>query len=76
MTEDGRPFAECTGLRAGHPVDLLVDCVNHVANRRGGMPAGTFVTTGTHTGMVTTRPGARIAADYGALGRVEVAFPQ
>ncbi len=76
VTADGQPFAECTGLRAGDPIDLLVDCVNHVANRRGDMPAGTFVTTGTHTGMVATAPGSSICADYGALGRVEVAFPR
>ena len=76
VTADGEDFAECTGLRAGDPVGLLVDLVNHVANARGEVPAGTFVTTGTHTGMVFTRPGARIAADYGPLGRVEVAFPR
>jgi 2-keto-4-pentenoate hydratase len=72
---DGRPFAECTGLRAGDPVGLLVDLVNHVAKARGVVPAGTFVTTGTHTGMVFTKVGAQIRADYGPLGRVEVSFP-
>jgi 2-keto-4-pentenoate hydratase len=76
VTADGKPFAECTGLRAGDPIGLLVDLVNHVANKRGGVPAGTFVTTGTHTGMVFTEPGVRIAADYGPLGRVEVSFPR
>lgn len=75
VTADGQPFAECTGLRAGDPIGLLVDLVNHVAQAKGGVPAGTFVTTGTHTGMVFTRPGTRICADYGRLGRVEVAFP-
>jgi 2-keto-4-pentenoate hydratase len=76
VTADGKPFAECTGLRAGDPVGLLVALVNHVANARGEIPAGTFVTTGTHTGMVFTQPGSRIAADYGPLGRVEVSFPR
>ncbi len=76
VTADGKDFAECTGLRAGDPVGLLVELVNHVANRRGGVAAGTFVTTGTHTGMVFTEPGARIRADYGPLGRVEVSFPR
>jgi 2-keto-4-pentenoate hydratase len=50
--------------------------VNHVANKRGGVPAGTFVTTGTHTGLVFTDPGVKIAADYGPLGHVEVSFPR
>jgi 2-keto-4-pentenoate hydratase len=76
VTADGKAFAECTGLRAGDPIGLLVDLVNHVANKRGGIPAGTFVTTGTHTGMVFTDPGVRIRADYGPLGVVEVSFPR
>jgi len=75
VTADGKPFAECTGLRAGDPIGLLVELVNHVAKQRGGMPAGTFVTTGTYTGMVFTEPGVTIRAEYGPLGRVEVSFP-
>ena len=74
VTADGKAFADCTGLRAGDPIGLLVDLVNHVANKRGGVPAGTFVTTGTHTGMVFTEPGTHIRADYGPLGQVEVSF--
>jgi 2-keto-4-pentenoate hydratase len=74
VTADGKPFAECTGLRAGDPVGLFVDLVNHIATARGGVLAGTFVTTGTHTGLVFTEPGTRIHADYGPLGTVEVSF--
>jgi 2-keto-4-pentenoate hydratase len=76
VTADSKDFAECTGLRAGDPIGLLVALVNHVANQRSGVPAGTFVTTGTHTGMVFTEPGMQIRADYGPLGRVEVSFPR
>jgi 2-keto-4-pentenoate hydratase len=76
VTADGKDFAETTGLRAGDPIGLLVELVNHVARARGGLPAGTFVTTGTHTGLVFTEPGAQIRADYGPLGRVEVSFPR
>ena len=74
VTADGMPFAECTGLRAGDPIGLLGELVNFVTKQRGGMPAGTFVTTGTHTGMVFTEPGVTIRAEYGPLGRVEVSF--
>jgi 2-keto-4-pentenoate hydratase len=74
VTADGKDFAECTGLRAGDPIGLLVELVNFVANKRGGVPAGTFVTTGTHTGLVFTEPGVTIRAEYGSLGRVEVSF--
>lgn len=77
VTANGKDFAECTGLRAGDPVDLLVTAVNLIVCRQGGVPAvGTFITTGTHTGMVFTEPGAAIRADYGSLGRVEVSFPR
>jgi 2-keto-4-pentenoate hydratase len=76
VTADGKDFAEATGLRAGDPIGLFVELVNHVARERGGVPAGIFVTTGTHTGMVFTEPGAQIRADYGPLGRVEVSFPR
>jgi len=75
VTADGKPFADCTGLRAGNPIDLLVAAAEHV-NRRGGIADGTFVTTGTHTGLVFTEPGVKIVADYGRLGRVEVSFPR
>ena len=62
VTSDGKHFADCTGLRAGDPIGLLVDLVNHVANKRGGVPAGTFVTTGTHTGHGVHRPRRYISA--------------
>jgi 2-keto-4-pentenoate hydratase len=75
VTADGKPFAECTGLRAGTPIELLLAAVEH-ANHRGGIAAGTVVTTGTHTGLVFTEPGTKIVADYGGLGRVEVSFPK
>jgi 2-keto-4-pentenoate hydratase len=75
VTADGKHFADCTGLRAGTPIELLLAAVEH-ANHRGGIMAGTVITTGTHTGLVFTEPGAKIVADYGRLGRVEVAFPR
>jgi 2-keto-4-pentenoate hydratase len=75
VTADGKPFADCTGLRAGAPLELVLAAVAH-ANERGGIAAGTVITTGTHTGMVFTEPGVRIVADYGKLGRVEVSFPK
>src|SRR5260370_24566101 len=76
VTADGKPFADCTGLRAGEPIGLLVDLVNHLASQKGGVPAGIFVTTGTHTGMVFTEAGVQIRAEYGPLGPVHVAFPR
>jgi 2-keto-4-pentenoate hydratase len=75
VTADGKHFADCTGVRAGNPIDLCLGAVNHV-NNRGGITAGTVITTGTHTGLVFTEPGVKIVADFGKLGRVEVSFPK
>ena len=74
VTEDGEPFADSAGGAARDPIAALVDFAN-LMNGRGGAKAGTFVTTGSWTGMVFTKRGARIVADFGPLGRVEVAFP-
>ncbi|HMD63549.1 MAG TPA: 2-keto-4-pentenoate hydratase [Stellaceae bacterium] len=74
VTEDGEPFADSAGGAARDPVAALVDFANLMSGR-GGTPAGTFVTTGSWTGMVFTKRGARIVADFGPLGRVEVGFP-
>jgi 2-keto-4-pentenoate hydratase len=74
VTEDGEPFAESANSAARDPIGALVDFAN-LMNGRGGAKAGTIVTTGSWTGMVFTRRTARIVADFGPLGRVEVAFP-
>ncbi|HEX3954645.1 MAG TPA: 2-keto-4-pentenoate hydratase [Stellaceae bacterium] len=76
VTADGKHFADCTGLRASDPISMLLALVNFVSKHRGGCPAGIFVTTGTHTGLILTEPGVKIAADYGPFGHVEVSFPR
>ncbi|HEU0157081.1 MAG TPA: 2-keto-4-pentenoate hydratase [Stellaceae bacterium] len=73
VTEDGKPFAESSAA-ARDPIGALVEFAN-LMNRRGGAKAGTIVTTGSWTGMVFTKRGAHIVADFGPLGRVEAAFP-
>jgi 2-keto-4-pentenoate hydratase len=74
VTEDGEPFADSRGGAARDPRGALVEFVN-LMSKRGGAKAGTIVTTGSWTGMVFTKCGAHIAADFGPLGRVEVVFP-
>ena len=74
VTEDGEPFANSSTGGARDPIAALVDFAN-LMNGRGGVKAGTLVTTGSWTGLVFTRRGAQISADFGPLGRVEVAFP-
>jgi 2-keto-4-pentenoate hydratase len=74
VTEDGEPFADSRGGAARDPIAALVEFVN-LMSKRSGAKAGTIVTTGSWTGMVFTKCGAHIAADFGPLGRVEVLFP-
>jgi 2-keto-4-pentenoate hydratase len=74
VTEDGEPFADSRGGAARDPVAAFIECAN-LMRGRDGIKAGAIVTTGSWTGMVFTRRGARIVADFGPLGRVEVAFP-
>jgi 2-keto-4-pentenoate hydratase len=74
VTEDGEPFADSSQGAARDSVAALVDFAD-LMRERGGIRAGTIVTTGSWTGMVFTRRGAWIVADFGPLGRVEVAFP-
>jgi len=74
VTEDGEPFADSAAGAARDPIAALVDFAN-LMNGRCGAQAGTFVTTGSWTGMVFTKRGARIVADFGPLGRVEISFP-
>ena len=73
VTEDGKPFADSSMAPPRDPIAALVDFAN-LMRERGGSKAGTFVTTGSWTGMVFTRHGAQIAADFGPLGRVEISF--
>jgi 2-keto-4-pentenoate hydratase len=74
VTEDGEPFADSRSGPGRDPIAALVEFAN-LMRGRGGVKAGTIVTTGSWTGMVFTKRGTRIVADFGPLGRVEVAFP-
>jgi 2-keto-4-pentenoate hydratase len=74
VTEDDKPFADSAGGASRDPLGAIVDFANLMSSR-GGAKAGTLITTGSWTGMVFTRRGTRIVADFGPLGRVEIAFP-
>jgi 2-keto-4-pentenoate hydratase len=63
------------GNSAGEPVWLLAWLVEHARTTRGGLPAGTMVTTGSCSGMIFVEPGAVVAAEFPGIGRTEVRFP-
>jgi 2-keto-4-pentenoate hydratase len=73
ITADGRPFADSSAGVKRDPVAALVEFAN-LMRSRGGAKAGSIVTTGSWTGLEFTRHGARIVADFGPLGRIDIAF--
>ena len=73
LSVDGETLAEGTGaLALGDPALVLLWLANHLRERGDGLRAGDRVTTGTCTGVAAIRPGARVLADFGALGRVRL----
>ena len=75
LTIDGASAFSGRGTNpAGDPFALLVWLAGHLADR-GGLPAGTLVTTGSLTGILFVEPGASVAAEVDGVGRVEVTFP-
>ena len=64
-----------TGSRAlGDPLNVLVWLVSHLSARGVGLRKHDIVTTGTCTGLDRVQPGDVASADFGSLGRVDVAF--
>ena len=71
LSVDGEVLAEGTGaLALGDPALVLLWLANQLRERGDGLRAGDRVTTGTCTGVAAIRPGARVLADFGPLGRV------
>ncbi len=66
--------ATTLGNNGGDPLRLFTGLVNHAAQHGGGLKAGDLVTTGSLMGVVFAKAGAAVVADFGALGRVELAF--
>lgn len=75
LSVDGIVRAEGTGADVlGDPLKVLDWAVNALSRQGIGLEAGHLVLTGTCTGLVYAKPGERIVADFGALGRVEVVY--
>jgi 2-keto-4-pentenoate hydratase len=69
---DGRVAVEQKGGNtAGDPRRLLHWLIDHAVRRRGGLRAGTMITTGSYTGMIFVDKGARVEAEFEGVGRAE-----
>jgi 2-keto-4-pentenoate hydratase len=73
ISADAQPFADSSTGVARDPVAALVEFAN-LMRTRDGAKAGTFITTGSWTGLVFTRHGTRISADFGPLGHIDIGF--
>jgi len=75
LARNGRRVADGVGANAlGDPLRVLEWTANHLSRLGDGLRAGEVVSTGTCTGVTAVKPGDRLAADFGVLGRVEVGF--
>jgi 2-keto-4-pentenoate hydratase len=75
MTIDGQPRGAGTGARAlGDPLNVMVWLANQQSRRGRGLEKGLCVSTGTCTGLDPVKPGDTAVADFGSLGKVEIAF--
>ena len=75
LTFGGEERARGTGAAVmGHPLEALAWLANQLSAAGETLRAGEVVTTGTCTGFQPVAPGDAVAADFGALGRVEVRF--
>ncbi|MBI2585238.1 MAG: fumarylacetoacetate hydrolase family protein [Rhodospirillales bacterium] len=71
----GNTVAEGVGADAlGDPLSVLEWTANHLSALGDGIAAGEVVSTGTLTGVTAVKPGDRMLADFGELGRVEARF--
>lgn len=74
MLVNGRSVGEGSGQDClGHPLKSLTWLAN-LLRARGGLKAGQVISTGTCTGFHRAEPGDRVAADFGRLGQVHLAF--
>ena len=61
-------------LALGDPMNVLLWLANQQSAAGHGLKSGEIVSTGTCTGLDPVRPGDRVQADFGELGRVEIQF--
>jgi 2-keto-4-pentenoate hydratase len=75
VSVNGATKGEGAGAEAlGYPILVMVWLANQQSRFGLGLKAGDIVSTGTCTGLAKVEPGDTAVADFGSLGRVEVAF--
>lgn len=73
VSADGRMLGETTGGHAHKGLaDLIAAQIGHCVTRRGGIPAGTVITTGSWTGIHWLDAPARVTGRFDGLGEISV----
>jgi 2-keto-4-pentenoate hydratase len=71
----GKTVIETTGGHTHQDLfTLLVWQVGHVVTRRGGLPAGSVIATGSWTGLHWTTTPVTVAGEFPGIGRMELAL--
>jgi 2-keto-4-pentenoate hydratase len=73
---DAEPVKRSLGNNGGDPLRMVTALANYCAATQGGLGAGTLVTSGSITGVDFARAGARVVADFGPLGSVQLDFKE
>ena len=72
--DGGEPSENFLGEMRCIPLQALADLLNHLQSRGFGMKAGDWVSTGAATVPLPVHAGARVHADFGELGRIDLCF--
>ena len=72
--DDGAPSENFLGDMRCIPLQALADLLNHLQSRGFGMKAGDWVSTGAATVPLPIHAGARVRADFGELGQIDLRF--
>ena len=75
MSANGKEVATGTGAAVlGNPLNVMAWLANELERHGRRLRKGDKITTGTVANVYQAKPGDRVVADFGAIGRAEVTF--
>ena len=74
QVDENPPAENFLGEMRCDPLEALADLVNHLRGRKIALEKGDFISTGAATVPQPFGRGARIKADFGVIGSIEVVF--
>ena len=74
QVDENPPAENFLGEMRCDPLEALADLVNHLRGRKIALEKGDFISTGAATVPQPFGRGARVKADFGVIGSIEVVF--